>query len=209
MLLAQQAELRDLLAKDALVGAAALLGAFLVNGECVLRIVEVEAYRGSDDPGSHAFRGPTPRNGPMFGQAGNCYVYFNYGVHWLANVTALGPGNPSAVLLRAGEPLGGLDEMRARRGHVSLSQLASGPGKLAKALSITGQANGRDLLSGAEGLHLVPARSKVEFLATQRIGLAPGKGDDLEWRFVDPTAGQWLSRPLRPRQTLRGFQADP
>lgn len=100
-------DLLDALAHDVRRGAVALLGAHLVRGEKRARIVEVEAYRGIDDPGSHAFRGATPRNEVMFGPPGFAYVYFTYGMHWMLNVSSQNHSVAAAVLLRAGEPLAG------------------------------------------------------------------------------------------------------
>ena len=111
------------------------------------RLVEVEAYE-PDDPGSHAFRGPTPRNEVMFGPPGHLYVYFTYGMHFCMNAVTRRSGEGSAVLLRAGEPLGGVDAMRERRGRDRLLELCSGPGRFTQALDIARAENGADLVSG-------------------------------------------------------------
>ena len=119
-----------------------LLNKVLVAGERSGRIVEVEAYGGEDDPGSHAWRGPTPRTELMYGPAGHWYVYLSYGVHWSANVVVSEPGTAAAVVIRAVEPLCGIDEMRAVRGRVHDRDLANDPGKLTKALGFAHELNG-------------------------------------------------------------------
>jgi DNA-3-methyladenine glycosylase len=113
------------------------------------RLVEVEAYE-PDDPGSHAFRGMTARNEVMFGPPGHLYVYFTYGMHFCMNAVTRGAGEGSAVLLRAGEPLEGTDEMRAHRGHEPAVELCSGPGRFTQALAIARPENGVDLVDGDE-----------------------------------------------------------
>lgn len=190
-----RAELLEVLTRDVVEAAPALLGATLVRGAMQARIVEVEAYR-RDDPASHAFRGRTPRNAIMFGPPGFAYVYFNYGVHWMLNVVAHEPGDPAALLIRAAAPLEGLDEMRANRGVLADRDLLSGPGKLAKAFGITGVDNGINLLTeDDQSLVLLPPAHRVENVLTgPRVGIAEGKWHDVPWRFIDGDATRWASR---------------
>ena len=176
-----------------------LLNKLLVVGNRVVRIVEVEAYLGETDPGSHAFRGETARNATMFGRAGHLYVYFTYGMHWCANVVCGDVGEARAVLLRAAAPVAGWDELRAARfGPVVLPRsgrprrpptrqrdrdLCSGPAKLAQALSLTGDHDGADLVTGDRGVVLAsdgvapPEAPGV----SARIGLTAGA--EHPWRF--------------------------
>ena len=125
-----------------------LLGAVLRHGPVAVRLVEVEAYDGSDDPASHAFRGRTARNAVMFGPAGHLYVYFSYGMHWCANVICGPDGTASGALLRAGEVIAGLEEARSRRGRSSDRDLARGPGRLTQALGMSAEHKGVDLFGG-------------------------------------------------------------
>ncbi|MGZ4803850.1 MAG: DNA-3-methyladenine glycosylase [Acidimicrobiia bacterium] len=183
---------RAFYARDSLELAPQLLNKIFVHdgaeGRVAVRIVEVEAYRGSRDPGSHAFRGMTPRTAAMFGPPGQLYVYFTYGMHWCANVVAWAPpGEASAVLLRAGEPLEGLDVMRARRPAARRDRdLCSGPARLTQALGIAREHDGVSLLRGSLGIFddgVVPPRRPGR---STRIGLAPGRGDTSRWRWFVP-----------------------
>jgi DNA-3-methyladenine glycosylase len=146
---------RRLLSGDPLDVAPRLLNTLLVAGDRVVRIVEVEAYRGADDPASHAYRGATKRNATMYGPAGHLYVYFTYGMHWCANVVCMPESVAGAVLLRAGAPLAGIDAMFAARPAARRERdLCSGPAKLCQALGITGGLDGADLLTGDVGIRL-------------------------------------------------------
>ena len=132
----------EFFARDATIVAPQLLNKVFVVDGCSGRIVEVEAYT-SDDPASHCYRGRTPRNAVMFGPPGRLYVYFTYGMHHCVNIVTGSDGDGQAVLLRAVEPLDGLDVMRSRRGPVPDRALADGPGKLTQALGLDLTGNGR------------------------------------------------------------------
>ncbi len=175
-----------------------LLNKVLVGPNGSGRIVEVEAYGGSDDPGSHAFRGPTPRTELMFGPPGFLYVYFSYGMHWCANVVTEPSGSASAVLLRALEPLSGVSGMYAARGRAKRDvDLCSGPAKLCAALGIDGDLNGLDLTQGSAVVRIVDdgVLPPADATATTRIGLS--KGADLAWRYVVLNSPH-LSRKIHP-----------
>ena len=144
-----------------------------------LSLTEVEAY-GPDDPASHSFRGRTPRNRSMFEKPGTLYVYRSYGVHWCANVVVGVLGIGAAVLLRAGIPIEGSEQMAKRRGRAD--HLADGPGKLCQAMGITGADDGLDLLSPRSTVRLVPTKARHQPMATKRIGIS--KAADRNWRFV-------------------------
>ncbi len=127
-----------------------MLGAVLVStvggAEVAVRLTEVEAYEGTEDPASHAFRGETARNGVMFGPAGHLYCYFTYGMHWCANVVCERVGRASAVLLRAGEVVRGVDTASSRRPAARAARdLARGPARLASCLALGRETNGVDL----------------------------------------------------------------
>jgi DNA-3-methyladenine glycosylase len=176
-----------------------LLGAALVRAlpdgtRLAARLVEVEAY-GPDDPASHAFRGPTPRNAVMFGPPGRLYVYFTYGMHFCANVVTGREGEGSAVLLRAAEPLEGLDAMAARRGVDAPRLLCSGPGRLAQALGIARRENGADLVRGTAVQLRAGTPVPVRRIArTTRVGVRVGV--EPAWRFLE--RGSPFVSPGRP-----------
>ena len=181
---------REWFARDSVELAPLLLGAVLAHdteqGRVALRISEVEAYRGvGEDPGSHAFRGMTKRNAVMFGEAAHLYAYFTYGMHVCINVVAGVPGMSSAVLLRGGTIVEGLELARARRPAASDRDLARGPARLSLALGVPLAASGADLLAAPFSLH-VPA-SPVEFAAGPRTGVSgAGGGAAVPWRFWLP-----------------------
>lgn len=186
--------------RDPLEVAPELLGATLVapDGRAA-RLVEVEAYRGADDPGSHAFRGRTPRTAVMWGPPGHLYVYFTYGMHWCANVVCADDGVAGAVLLRAAEVVAG--EAAVRRSIAAAARpgrpdgprrdLCRGPARLCRAFGLDGSADGADVVagrmpSGAPGPILVgtDAGGAGGPVATgPRVGLAPGRGEDHPWRW--------------------------
>lgn len=188
-------DLESILRQDVLLAARRLLGCILVKGELRARIVETEAYR-SDDPASHSYRGITPRTRVMFGPPGYAYVYFSYGNHWMLNVVAHEPGNGAAVLIRAAEPLAGLDDMRLRRLKARRDEdLMSGPGKLCAAFAITKSEDGIDLLHprDSSSLRLEPSEPVADIAIGLRIGISVGK--DQPWRFIDRSRLRWASRP--------------
>lgn len=172
--------LRDIVELDAPVAAPRLLNKLLVLGDCIGRIVEVEAYT-PDDPASHSFGGPTARNAVMFGPAGRLYVYLIYGIHHCANVVTGPEGSGQAVLIRAVEPLEGTAKMLTRRGR---EPLADGPGKLCQALGIDRRHDGVDLLAGGD-LRLdddgvaPPARP----LVGPRVGITKASNTPWRWRI--------------------------
>lgn len=138
------------------------------------RIVETEAYAGESDPGSHAYRGPTRRTEVMFGPAGHVYVYFTYGAHHCVNLVTDHPGSAGAVLLRALEPIEGIEQMERLRPAHRLEDLCNGPGKLCAALGITRSLNGADL--EGEEIWVEDDAYEVGAIGTStRVGLSQGK----------------------------------
>jgi DNA-3-methyladenine glycosylase len=170
--------------RDSRVVARQLLGKVLVRDDGrAARIVEVEAYRGAHDPGSHAYRGKTARNAVMFGPPGHLYVYFTYGMHWCANAVCGADGEGTAVLLRAAAPVDGLDLMRAVRPVHRDVDLANGPAKLCQALGLDRRFDGADLVAGDRGVQIVddgvpPPRRPGN---STRVGLSAGQ--DHPWRW--------------------------
>ncbi|MGH2449591.1 MAG: DNA-3-methyladenine glycosylase [Chloroflexota bacterium] len=185
---------REFFARPSPIVAPELLGKILVHhlpeGVAAGRIVEVEAYTGQTDPGSHAYRGMTPRNTVMFGPPGYVYVYTSYGVHACMNVVTETPGVAGAVLIRALEPLQGLAIMEERRSARRQRDLANGPGKLCRALGISVSMDGTDL-EGSE-LWIDDDGYRPEDIAvSRRIGLS--QGSELPLRFYIP-GNRFVSR---------------
>jgi DNA-3-methyladenine glycosylase len=192
--------------RPATVVAPALIGRHLVRGFADgsiarVRIVETEAYE-PDDPASHAFRGPSARNGTMFGPAAHLYVYLIYGMHHCLNVVTGRPGRGSAVLLRAAEPLDNVARLEANRGVSDPRLLCRGPGRLAQALAIDRSLDGIDLLA-REALWIEPGtpvpRSRLE--VTERVGISVGT--DHPWRWLEGNS-RWTTRLTPRRAVARG-----
>lgn len=188
--------LADVLSGPVLEVAPLLLGATFTHGGVTVRLSEVEAYDGSNDPGSHSYRGPTRRNEVMFGPPGHLYVYFTYGMHHCCNVVCGPEGSASAILLRAGEVVDGLERARARRGRSTDRDLARGPGRLCQALGIDLHDNGLDL-QGVLDLGDPPG----EVSTGPRVGLRHAA--DRPWRFWltgDPTVSRYVAAKARPQR---------
>jgi DNA-3-methyladenine glycosylase len=170
-----------------------LVGCTVRHGETAGRIVEAESYH-MEEPACHAFVGLTPRTRVLFGPPGRAYVYRSYGIHALLNAVCEADGVGAAVLIRALEPVDGIDLMRERRGVEALHELCSGPGKLTQALGIGLDLNDTSLLGDGPIELLPPANGdRPQTLAIgERIGIT--KAADLPWRFCDPRSRS-VSRP--------------
>jgi len=197
---------RDFFGEDVLDVAPALLGATIAHGGVTIRLTEVEAYAGELDPGSHAFRGRTPRTQVMFGRAGHLYVYFTYGMHWCANVVTGTEGEASAVLLRAGEVVDGHEVAAERRAGIPERDWARGPARLASTLGLDGTQTGLDACStdGAAAFHAPAEHVPANRIRTgPRVGVA-GAGGDAErypWRFwLEGERSVSVYRPAKPRR---------
>ncbi|MDO5682886.1 MAG: DNA-3-methyladenine glycosylase, partial [Propionibacteriaceae bacterium] len=203
---------------SALVTAPLLLGMVLRRGEVAVRLTEVEAYTGADDPASHAYRGRTRRNAVMFGPPGRLYVYAMHG-HFCANVICTPTDVGGGVLLRAGEVVDGLDLARERRPGVPDHRLARGPGCLTRALGITMADNGAELLLGTDpaelgcpgmgdGVRLQPRETEPAITTGPRVGIS--RATDLPWRFwVTGAPSVSAFRPARrPTSSGVGSPAD-
>lgn len=171
-----------------------LIGMTLVHGRTAGRIVEAEAYLGREDGAAHASRGITPRTQVLFGPPGHAYVYLIYGIHECLNLVAEPEGAPGCVLIRAVEPQAGIGLMRRRRGVQSLTDLASGPGKLAVAMGITRRQNGIDATAGSLTVRRPPDLLSPDIGCGPRIGVK--KAADWPLRFY-LQGSPFLS--LRPR----------
>ncbi|RZI85524.1 MAG: DNA-3-methyladenine glycosylase [Rubrivivax sp.] len=158
--------------------ARALIGATLLVDGVGGVIVETEAYD-CEDPASHSFGGPTPRNGSMFGPPAHAYVYRSYGLHWCLNLVCMKAGHGAGVLIRALEPTHGLAIMRRRRGLENPLLLCSGPGRVCQALGVTKDHDGRPI--DAPPFQLLPRARPLEVLVGPRIGISKAK--DVPWRF--------------------------
>jgi DNA-3-methyladenine glycosylase len=169
-----------------------LIGCVVRHGESAGRIVETESYH-MEEPACHAFAGVTDRTSTLFGEPGNAYVYFSYGVHSLLNAVAEEPGVGAAVLIRALEPVDGVEAMRERRGVERAEEQCSGPGKLTQALGIGLSLNGSSLVDGPiEVLSREPGSREPRIVIGERIGIT--KAADLPWRFCDADS-RHVSRP--------------
>ena len=191
---------------DAVSVAPRLLGGVVVHRGVAVRLTEVEAYTGADDPASHAYRGPTARNAAMFAGPGHIYVYLSYGIHRAANIVTAPAGTAAGVLLRAGEVVGGHEVARSRRPGVPDARLASGPGNLGRVLGLRLEVSGRrfevvqhpieppdDGGPDAARLVFVPAHPPVTTPGSgPRVGV--GAAHDRPWRFWipgDPTVSKY------------------
>jgi DNA-3-methyladenine glycosylase len=190
--------------RPSVVVAPELLGCVLEHstddGLVAVRLTEVEAYSGDVDPASHAFRGQTPRNAVMFGEPGHIYVYFTYGMHFCVNLVCEGPGIASAVLLRAGEVVEGIDLATRRRRGAPARDLARGPARLTLALAIGRDDNGGDVCRPGSALRLRRGSVGARVLTGPRVGVSTGA--QTPWRFWldgDPTVSPYRAHVPKRR----------
>ncbi|MDO5503798.1 MAG: DNA-3-methyladenine glycosylase [Actinomycetia bacterium] len=203
---------RSLLERPVLEVAPRLLGCRVTIHGVTVRLTEVEAYGGESDPGSHAYRGRTPRTEVMFGPAGHLYVYLSYGMHLCANLVTGDDGSAAAVLLRAGEVVGGRDLAAGRRAGVRERDWARGPGRLGATLGLSRADNGTDLCGADDSARVEPPSEPVDperFRSGPRVGVsgAGGDGSAFPWRFWladEPTVSSY--RPARPGHRSRRAQ---
>ena len=166
-----------------------LIGCTVAHGETAGVIVETESYH-AEDEACHAYVGLTPRNEVLFGPPAHAYVYLSYGIHSLLNFVAEPEGDAAAALIRALEPVAGIDVMRVRRGVDRVEELCSGPGKLTQALGIGLDLNGVSLTNGP--IEVLERDSDLEVVTAPRVGIT--KAADLPWRFCDADS-RHVSRP--------------
>jgi DNA-3-methyladenine glycosylase len=188
----------DFYRRDTRVVARELLGKVLVRTVGGLstrcRIVETEAYLGQGDPASHSYRGRTPRSAVMFGPPARAYVYLNYGLHYLFNIVTEEEGRAGAVLIRALEPLHGIEAMMAQRPVADIVGLTNGPAKLTQALAINKRHNGRPVGSAELGV-VDDCSSGFEVVVAPRIGISSGQ--DLNYRYYI-AGNRFVSKPWSP-----------
>lgn len=179
---------RSFYARPTLEVAPELLGKILHHGDISARIVEIEAYRADDDPASHAYRGLTPRNQIMFGAPGHLYVYFIYGMYYCANIVCEKEDKAGACLIRAVEPLEGVERMKTNRALARGYGLSNGPGKLCMAMALDKSHNGSDLTVG--DIYLSDDGHEPKIKNSPRIGIRVGT--EKKWRyFIHDNA--WVS----------------
>lgn len=184
-----------------------LLGCVVRRGPVAVRLTEVEAYDGANDPGSHAYRGQTPRTAVMFGPPGGLYVYFTYGMHHCANLVCGPEGRASAVLLRAGEVVDGREQARVRRTRTTAPpdrDLARGPARLAVVLGLTRDLNGVDTTAPGAEVVVTRGESARDIVAGPRVGVSgPGGSTEYPWRFHiegEPTVSPYRAAVRRRRR---------
>ena len=191
---------RDFYARSVHEVARDLIGCVVRHGETAGRIVETESYH-MDEPACHAYAGLTERTRPLFGPPGRAYVYFSYGIHSLLNAVCEEDGIGAAVLIRALEPVDGIEEMRGRRGLQLATDLCSGPAKLTQALGIGLSLNGTSLADGPIALLAREPRAPApRVVVGERVGIT--KAADLPWRFCDADS-RHVSRPWPPAMRRR------
>ncbi|MCP5538889.1 MAG: DNA-3-methyladenine glycosylase [Akkermansiaceae bacterium] len=176
---------RDFFEREAVACARELVGAVFRRGDCAGIVVETEAYSEHGDEACHTFFRPSARRFVEEHDAGAAYVYFNYGMYWLTNVLIKNPrtGERGFVLLRALEPVAGLDLMRRRRGRENPRDLCSGPGKLSMAFGLDGADHGKSFVASAEhGFFPSPETSRLEVVADRRVGISRSRNH--AWRFL-------------------------
>lgn len=199
---------RSFLERPVLEVAPDLLGCRITAGGVTIRLTEVEAYAGERDPGSHAYRGRTPRTEVMFGRAGHLYVYFTYGMHWCANVVTGEAGSAAAVLLRGGEVVAGHELAAARRAGIRERDWARGPARLARTLGLGRDDNGVDACGRAGEPRLDAPSAPVDpgnVRTGPRVGVSGpgGDGDAYPWRFWldgEPTVSAYRPATRRRRR---------